>query len=147
VHTLIDAPPLRRRSDGRRAFLSDEEAAILRIVRKKKIWPAFEHTSSRVGLKGFRAKGFSERRQGGARAPSTMNLTKREALQADKRTRVECEAHMMMGRNDGALRRDENRTMPLEIDFSTVRLDDERPPSPLPWDELDELVLMSLLNN
>jgi hypothetical protein len=54
-------PRRTRRSDGRRSFLPDEEAAILFIIRQKKIWPAFAGTDCRIGLLGFRAVGFNER--------------------------------------------------------------------------------------
>jgi hypothetical protein len=48
------------RSDGRRPFDPDEEAAVLLVVRARRVWPAFEGTSLKIGQKGFRALGFHE---------------------------------------------------------------------------------------
>jgi len=48
-------------SDGRQPFQSDEEEAILRVVRLKCKWPAFAGTDLTIGLKGFRAHGFHEK--------------------------------------------------------------------------------------
>jgi len=48
-------------SDGRQAFTLEEERAILRVIRQKAVWPAFQDTSVTIGHKGFRVLGFHER--------------------------------------------------------------------------------------
>jgi hypothetical protein len=49
------------RSDGRRPFSPQEEAAVLQVVRQKKVWPAFQGTGFQIDRKGFRSTGFHER--------------------------------------------------------------------------------------
>jgi hypothetical protein len=49
------------KSDGRKPFDAAEEKAVLRVVRQKRTWPAFQGTTHRIGQKGFRALGFHER--------------------------------------------------------------------------------------
>ena len=48
-------------SDGRQSFSPEEERAILRVIREKKVWPAFQGTNITIGGKGFRALGYHER--------------------------------------------------------------------------------------
>jgi len=50
-------------SEGREPFHNDEEAAILKVIRKKQIWPAFTGTKLTIGCRGFRGYGFHERQQ------------------------------------------------------------------------------------
>ena len=40
-------------SDGRQPFTPADERAILRVIREKKVWPAFQDTSVTIGHKGF----------------------------------------------------------------------------------------------
>lgn len=47
--------------DGRVPFTPSEEAAVLKILRRKERWPCFEQSATRFGLMGFRAKGFHEK--------------------------------------------------------------------------------------
>lgn len=61
-----------RGTSGRKPFTAEEEEAILALVRKKHVWPCFaknEHT--KVGLQGFKGKGFHETQQ----RASTSDLT------------------------------------------------------------------------
>jgi hypothetical protein len=53
------------KSDGRRPFQPEEEAAIIKVLRQKRQWPAFEGTSVKIGQKGFRAMGYNERFKSG----------------------------------------------------------------------------------
>jgi len=48
-------------SDGRQAFTLAEEGAILRVLREKAVWPAFQGTTVTIGRKGFRGLGYHER--------------------------------------------------------------------------------------
>jgi hypothetical protein len=50
-------------SDGRQPFSPAEEDAILRILRQKRIWPAFSGTNSNIGHRGFRTLGYHEKKQ------------------------------------------------------------------------------------
>jgi len=51
-------------SDGRKPFSPEEEAAVLQVVREKRVWAAFAGTSSTIGSKGFRALGHHEKLRG-----------------------------------------------------------------------------------
>jgi hypothetical protein len=64
------------RSDGRKSFDPDEEAAILLIVRQKRVWPAFQGTACQAGIKGFRALGFHERFAAASSQLGTSDLAK-----------------------------------------------------------------------
>jgi len=44
------------------AFDSEQEAAILAVLHLKRQWPAFQGTSSTIGMRGFRSMGFHEKR-------------------------------------------------------------------------------------
>jgi len=44
------------------AFDAEEEAAILAVLQQKRQWPAFQGTSSTIGLRGYRSMGFHEKR-------------------------------------------------------------------------------------
>jgi hypothetical protein len=59
------------KSDGRRPFTPEEEAAILRVVRQRKVWPAFEGVDFTIGLKGFRAFGFHELAEAPSQPPKS----------------------------------------------------------------------------
>jgi hypothetical protein len=59
------------KSDGRRPFTAEEEAAVLLVVRQKKVWPAFEGTSITVGVHGFRATGFHEQIEAASQPPKS----------------------------------------------------------------------------
>jgi len=48
-------------SDGRQSFTPEEERAILQVIRKKEVWPAFQDTNIIIGCKGFRVLGYHER--------------------------------------------------------------------------------------
>jgi len=48
-------------SGGRQPFQHDEEAAILKVIRKKQIWPAFKGTKLTIGCRGFRGHGYHEK--------------------------------------------------------------------------------------
>ena len=48
-------------SDGRQPFTPEEEAAILAVLRVKRVWPAFAGTNVSIGCKGFRSSGFHEK--------------------------------------------------------------------------------------
>ena len=50
-------------SDGRQPFEPDEEAAILKVIRKKQIWPAFIGTEWPIGYRGYRGLSYHERHQ------------------------------------------------------------------------------------
>jgi hypothetical protein len=45
----------------RTPFDPDEEAALLLLVRKKRVWDCFAATPHQLGLKGFRASGYHEK--------------------------------------------------------------------------------------
>jgi hypothetical protein len=138
------------RSDGRRSFAAQEEAAILPMIRQKKVWPAFERTLHRIGLMGFRAIGFHERSEGQHLcqvAPgSSSSTTTGESglLPAKKRSKAErepCKTDPGSDPRDG----EEHRSMvPLETNFDAARMGDERPPSPLTASDLDELLFSSV---
>jgi hypothetical protein len=49
------------KSDGRKPFDPDEEEAVLKVVRHRRTWPAFQGTRHHIGQKGFRVLGFHER--------------------------------------------------------------------------------------
>jgi len=73
-------------SDGRLPFSPEEEAAILKVIRAKRIWPCFEGSNPplSIGAKGFRSKGFHERQggsDGGGAKPES--LVKKRACAAD----------------------------------------------------------------
>jgi hypothetical protein len=55
--TYLTYPP----HSGRTPFDPEEEAAILKLVRKKTVWPCFVSTAFSFGQKGFRAVGFHEK--------------------------------------------------------------------------------------
>jgi len=48
--------------DGRTPFVPEEEEAVLRVLRRKKIWECFTHTPLTIGKTGYRSKGFHEKR-------------------------------------------------------------------------------------
>jgi len=41
-------------TDGRQPFTPEEEAAVLKQLRVKRVWPAFAETGLAIGIKGFR---------------------------------------------------------------------------------------------
>ena len=99
-------------SDGRQAFLPEEEAGILKVVRVKSVWfafknvyieaniiqnptnrPAFRGTRFAIGCKGFRAIGFNEKafETRWPRLPSSYNqlLLEEHPCRLRKRARIE----------------------------------------------------------
>jgi hypothetical protein len=50
----------KHRVDGRSPFNPDEEAAVLYVLRKKRLWPCFP-AHLRIGTNGFRSKGYHEK--------------------------------------------------------------------------------------
>ena len=62
-------------SGGRQPFEPDEEESILKMIRKKEIWPAFRSTELTIGCRGFRVPGYHERQQ-------TLNSSLTESLMA-----------------------------------------------------------------
>ena len=52
-----------RGNDGRRPFGEEAERSLLKELRKKKQWKAFEGTDLLVGIKGFSSLGHHEKRQ------------------------------------------------------------------------------------
>jgi len=50
-------------SGCRQPFQHDEEAAILKVIRKKQIWPAFKGTELKTGCRGYRGHGYHEKQQ------------------------------------------------------------------------------------
>jgi len=73
-------------SDGRQPFTPEEEAAILAVLRVKRVWPAFAGTNVSIGCKGFRSSGFHEK----ARMPpsSISTAAKADGPPAKKRKRA-----------------------------------------------------------
>lgn len=49
--------------DGRVPFTEAEEVAVLREVRKRRVWACFEHSDKKVGMRGFASIGFHEKRR------------------------------------------------------------------------------------
>jgi len=45
-------------TDGRQPFTPEEEAAVLKQLRVKRVWPAFADTGLAIGIKGFRGCAF-----------------------------------------------------------------------------------------
>ena len=46
---------------GRKPFPRDVEKELLKLLRKRAIWPCFQETKQRIGIGGFRSLGFWER--------------------------------------------------------------------------------------
>lgn len=64
--------------DGRIPFTPSEEAAVLKVLRRKERWPCFEQSSTRFGLMGFRAKGYHEKSgESGEESPYGAQMKKR----------------------------------------------------------------------
>jgi hypothetical protein len=63
------------KSDGRRPFQPDEEAAVLKVLRQKKVWSAFAGTDISIGINGFRAHGFHERCSSGRARSQTSDVS------------------------------------------------------------------------
>jgi hypothetical protein len=129
--------------------LCDEEAAILFVVREKKVWPAFQDTSSHIGLLGFRAKAFHEHFSEHAHealVAATPNQGKRNlssSSQHDKGVKLEREDSVT--ELEWSHFFDESHVVPFEINVETMELGTERPLSTLTLTDLDEVFLLFLL--
>jgi len=66
-------------SDGRQPFTPEEEAAILTVLRIKRVWPAFAGSGLSIGCKGFRSCGYHEK----ARTPVAKSVTKKRKRPAE----------------------------------------------------------------
>lgn len=44
-------------------FKQNEEKEVLKVLRKKKIWPCFNKTKCRIGLRGFQKSGYWENKR------------------------------------------------------------------------------------
>lgn len=45
---------------GMQPFPKDVEKSVLKEIRKSRVWPCFKGTSSKIGLRGFKSKGYWE---------------------------------------------------------------------------------------
>jgi len=59
-------------TDGHLPFTLEEEATVLKLIRVKRVWPAFEETGLSIGIKGFRRYVYSPRPS--ARADASRRL-------------------------------------------------------------------------
>lgn len=66
-----------RGDKGLQPFQPLVEAAVLKVLREKKIWNCFEGTGLRIGLRGYQTKGYWEKQTIGKRSrqPETPLLT------------------------------------------------------------------------
>lgn len=56
--------------DGRVPFSPEEEAAVLQVMRRKAIWPCFVGNEQQVGIRGFSAQGYHEKKKRLGQTPS-----------------------------------------------------------------------------
>lgn len=68
-----------RGSDGRKPFHPKEETSLLIELRKKKVWPCFIDSNTKIGVNGFRGKGYHEQTKEPLLLPVTLT-TKKELL-------------------------------------------------------------------
>jgi len=68
----------------RQPFPEEVEKNLLDIVRKKKIWPCFEGTSSTVGIYGTKVKGYHEKRKKSSKAAERLNGEVEAPLSSDQ---------------------------------------------------------------
>ncbi|KAH9257046.1 hypothetical protein BASA81_004867 [Batrachochytrium salamandrivorans] len=78
--------------DGRVPFTEAEEVAVLKEVRKRRVWACFENSEKKVGVRGFCSMGFHEKRRLGGINPAkpitTVMGESQQSVSQQKRIKV-----------------------------------------------------------
>jgi len=101
-------------SEGRQPFQHDEEAAILKEIRKKQIWPAFEDTDMTIGCRGFRGHGYHEMQQ------TFISSSKNESLMQQQQVAARCAVDPALSKADHTAYKDKRGAAEMALPQNKV---------------------------